>query len=96
MDEALREAILDALHQHGRAATYGAVAGLVNSTPRNVMKTARQSDQCSWVVGAGSKRPTGYPSHRIDPRLPDSVERHGVLRNSEALQEWLASVGAEL
>ncbi|MEN0110692.1 MAG: hypothetical protein AAF805_08200 [Planctomycetota bacterium] len=96
MDETLREAILDALHRHGRAATYGAVAGLVAATARNVMKTARQSDQCSWVVSAGTKRPTGYPPHRIDPRLPESVERHGVLRNPEELQDWLASVGAEL
>lgn len=96
MDEALRQTILDTLHKHGRATTYGALSGLIGGGPRNAMKSAPQSEACSWVVSAARKRPTNYPEHRLDPRLPDSVERNGVLDDTKDLAEWLSAVGVEV
>ncbi len=95
MDEVLRETIPDALHHHGRAATYGALAGLIGGGPRNAMKTARQGEMCSWIVSSASHRPTNYPPHRIDARLADSVTRHGVLDSPEKLTAWLEQAGVD-
>lgn len=93
MDEPLRQTILDALHRHGRATTYGALAGLIGGGPRNAMKTAPQSEACSWVVSAAQKRPTNYPTHRLDPRLAESVQQHGVLDTPDKLTVWLKEAG---
>lgn len=59
------------------------------------MKSAPQSEACSWVVSAAKKRPTNYPVHRLDARLADSVNRHGVLDTATKLAKWLEDVGIE-
>jgi hypothetical protein len=90
MDESLLQQILEMLHVRKRAATYGAVAGLVGSTPQSVMSGRPTDHRHSWVVNARSGLPTDYLEHQIDPALEQSIQSHGVIRTPEDLQEWLA------
>lgn len=80
------DAILDRLNEYHQRATYGAVAGVVDSSPRSLM-TGRDRDQrSSWVVS----RTTGQPSGYTDEQKHDSLsERERILSSPEALRAWL-------
>lgn len=76
---------LDAFHQR---ATYGAVAGALELSPRSLM-TGRERDQrSSWIVSRQSGQPTGYAPDQIHPEL---TSRDRVLNNADELRAWLAN-----
>ena len=83
------DTIIDILHREDRAATYGAVAGLMGIFPRNVMEGRPRDAMNSWVVNGMTLLPTHYEIHEVDERLMDSVETHGVFRDADTLSEWL-------
>lgn len=78
------------LHEKGRAATYGAVAGIVGGPPQFVMQRRPRNPLNSWVVDAITNRPTGYEPAQIDARIQSSVDTYGVLDKPAALDEWLS------
>ena len=80
------DAILDHLNAYHQRATYGAVAGVVDSSPRSLM-TGRDRDQrSSWVVSRDSGQPTGYAEEQKHDAL---TERERVLSSPEELRVWL-------
>jgi hypothetical protein len=80
------DAILDQLNAYHQRATYGAVAGVVDSSPRSLM-TGRERDQrSSWVVSRDSGQPTGYAEEQKHDAL---TERERILSSPEELRVWL-------
>ena len=80
------ESILELLQRYHQRATYGAVAALVGSTPRNVMKGRPRDPLHSWVVNQGTGRPSDYPVAMIHPSLE---ERPKILSTEKELATWL-------
>lgn len=74
---------LDAFHQR---ATYGAVAAVVDTSPRSLMSGRGREPRSSWVVSRQTGQPTGYAEEQIHPSLE---ERRMVLATPEALRQWL-------
>lgn len=74
---------LDAFHQR---ATYGAVAALVDTSPRSLMTGRDREPGSSWIVSRQTGQPTGYAEDQIHPSLE---ERKTVLETPEALRKWL-------
>ena len=65
------DSILDQLNEFHQRATYGAVAGVVNSSPRSLM-TGRDRDQrSSWIVSRESGLPSGYAEEQKHPSLTE-------------------------
>ena len=80
------DTILDQLNTYHQRATYGAVAGVVDSSPRSLM-TGRDRDQrSSWVVRRESGQPTGYAEEQKHGSL---AERERILSSPEELRVWL-------
>lgn len=80
------DTILDQLNAYHQRATYGAVAGVVDSSPRSLM-TGRDRDQrSSWVVSRDSGQPSGYAEEKKHGAL---TERERILSSPEALRVWL-------
>ena len=80
------DSILDVLNQFHQRATYGAVAGVVNSSPRSLM-TGRDRDQrSSWVVSRESGQPSGYSDQQKHEALN---ERERILGSPDELRSWL-------
>ena len=82
----LMDRIIDALDRHNQRATYGAVAAVVQSSPRTLM-TGRERDQRhSWIVSRQTGQPTGYAPELLHPNLTQS-ER--VIETRVELERWL-------
>ena len=74
---------LDTFHQR---ATYGAVAALLNKSPRTLMSGRDRDPRASWVVRHGTGIPTGYAPEQMHEAL---TERANILSTPEALRRWL-------
>ena len=81
--------ILDALARGHQRATYGAVASLLNQTPRTLMSGRERDQRHSWVVSTKSGQPTGYRPEQIHADLQEHTD---VLHTKEQLTRWLESV----
>jgi len=80
------DSILVQLNQFHQRATYGAVAGVVNSSPRSLMVGRDRNPESSWIVSRESGQPTGY----IDEQKHESLlERNRILGSPEELRSWL-------
>jgi hypothetical protein len=76
--------LLDRFHQR---ATYGAVAALVNKSPRNLMGNRSRGPKDSWVVSHSSGMPTGYEPDQLHPEIKT---RERVISTPQDLEAWLA------
>ncbi len=74
---------LDTFHQR---ATYGAVAALVDTSPRSLMLGRERSPASSWIVSRQTGQPTGYAAEQMHAAL---TERETVLSTPESLRQWL-------
>jgi hypothetical protein len=84
------EDIVDLLDHHGRRATYGAVASVVGSSPRSLLKGRDRGRRFSWIVNRDTGLPTGYADDQIDPRLKESGP---VIASDAELRSWLDNPG---
>lgn len=82
------DSIIEQLDQFHQRATYGAVAALVNRSPRNLMGGRERAPQDSWIVGHSTGMPTGYEPEQLHPELKS---RETILSTREALESWLAN-----
>ena len=82
MNEELREQILDCLHLHGQAVTYGALAGLVDADAEFVMNDLNKNERNSWVVSERDKVPTGYEPEMIDNRLLTESSMNNIINET--------------
>ncbi len=80
------DSILDLLDQFRQRATYGAVAGVVDSSPRSLMSGRARDQRSSWIVSRETKQPTGYADDQIHPEL---ASRDQVIDNPDELRKWL-------
>lgn len=80
------DSILDQLDQFHQRATYGAVAAIVNSSPRSLMTGRERSQRSSWIVNRTTGEPSGYSTEQTHPSLK---ERQQILDQPELLRTWL-------
>ena len=80
------DAILDQLNAYHQRATYGAVAGVVNSSPRSLMSGRERDERSSFIVSRETGEPSGYKEEQKHPAL---TERERVLSSPEELRDWL-------
>ena len=80
------DSILDVLNQFHQRATYGAVAGVVNSSPRSLMTGRDRDKRSSWVVSRESGLPSGYAEEQKHDNLTD---RERILGSPDELRNWL-------
>ena len=80
--------ILDTLEQARQRATYGAVASVLGTTPRTLMKGRERDRHHSWVVNRTSGKPTGYDDTLLHPEL---AHNEHLIESREELETWLAS-----
>ena len=80
------DSILDQLNHFHQRATYGAVAAVVNSSPRSLMVGRDRSPESSWVVSRQTGQPTGYAHEQKHGAL---TERERILGSPEELRHWL-------
>ncbi len=85
------EDILTALGTHHQRATYSAVAALVGTTPRLLMRGMPRAPDNSWIVSKSTGKPTGYAQSDVHPQLT-AVET--VLTTANDLDTWLNSTAA--
>ena len=83
--------ILDALDGACQRATYGAVAAVLESAPRTLMKGRERDQRHSWVVSRKTGEPTGYEPEQLHRELKRS-ER--IIESREELELWLTTHGA--
>lgn len=81
------DSILDQLDRFHQRATYGAVAAVVDSSPRSLMTGRQRDPRSSWIVSQKNGLPTGYEA---DQTHSDIKAREQILRTPEALRSWLA------
>lgn len=93
MSAAMMDQILDALNAAHQRATYGAVAGVVNRSPRALMSGRERSQRTSWVVNIKSGLPTDYADELQHPQLLSNAT---VIKTSGELIEWLAARGIHI
>ena len=84
------DSILDQLETFHQRATYGAVAGVVDSSPRSLMIGRERNQQSSWIVSRQTGLPTGYTPEQTHPEL---AERERILATPEELRAWLSHPG---
>jgi hypothetical protein len=82
------DSIVDQLDRFRQRATYGAVAGLVKRSPRNLMSGRSRNQKDSWIVSHREGIPTGYGPDQVHP---DIKSRDEILRSAEDLATWLES-----
>jgi len=82
------DSILEQLDRFHQRATYGAVAGVVDSSPRSLMAGRARDPKSSWIVSRKDGLPTGYET---DQTHPDIQARDQILGNPESLRSWLAN-----
>jgi hypothetical protein len=83
--------ILDALNAQRQRATYGAVAAVLNQSPRDLMRGRERGPRCSWVVSKETGMPTGYKPDQIHPDLEHRAE---ILSTRADLERWLSAMAA--
>ena len=81
------DSIVGQLDHFRQRATYGAVAAVVNRSPRNLMDKRTRSPRDSWVVSRMDGMPTGYPAEHVHPEIK---ARDAVLTTGSELEGWLA------
>jgi hypothetical protein len=82
--------VLAALNQHHQRATYSAVAGLLDQSPRLLMRTRPREQGNSWIVSKTTGKPTGYDDASIHPQL---MANTAVLATPDELATWLRNRG---
>jgi len=82
------DVILDQLDQFHQRATYGAVAGVVDSSPRSLMLGRDRNPRSSWIVNRNTGQPTGYSEEQKDGSL---TERQRIIGSPDELRDWLAN-----
>jgi hypothetical protein len=80
------DSIIDQLDRFHQRATYGAVAGVVDSAPRSLMQARDRNPRSSWVVSRKDGLPTGYTPEQTHPEI---TERETIIDTSEGLRSWL-------
>jgi hypothetical protein len=80
------DSLLDQLNHFHQRATYGAVAAVVNSSPRSLMVGRDRNPESSWIVSRQSGQPTGYADEQKHDAL---TERERILGSPEDLRNWL-------
>jgi len=80
------DSILEQFNRFQQRATYGAVAGVVNSSPRSLMLGRARDTRSSWIVSRKDGFPTGYTAEQTHP---DIAARSEIIENPEALRVWL-------
>ena len=80
------DSILDQLDLHHQRATYGAVAALVDTSPRSLMAGRDREPRSSWIVSRQSGMPTGYAEEQMHEEL---ASRENILSTPESLRVWL-------
>jgi hypothetical protein len=80
------DSIIEQLDTYHQRATYGAVAALVNTSPRTLMSGRDRDPRSSWVVSRQTGQPTGYAPEQMHGSL---TERENVLNTPESLRRWL-------
>ena len=80
------DSIIEQLDSYHQRATYGAVAALVNSSPRSLMSGRERDPRSSWIVSRQTGQPTGYSPEQTHEALG---ERDAVLSTPESLRRWL-------
>jgi hypothetical protein len=84
------DSIAEQLDRFRQRATYGAVAAVLNRSPRNLMSGRTRSERDSWIVSNKDGLPTGYEPDQVHPEIKS---REQVLRSAEELGSWLQSPG---
>lgn len=82
------DSILDELDRYHQRATYGAVSGVVDSSPRSLMSGRERDAKSSWIVSRKDGLPTGYGP---DQTHPDIQARAEILGTPELLRNWLGN-----
>ncbi len=80
------DSIIDQLECYHQRATYGAVAAVVNSSPRSLMSGRDRDPRSSWIVSRQTGQPTGYAPEQTHEALE---ERETILNTPESLRRWL-------
>ncbi len=80
------DSILDQLDNFHQRATYGAVAGVVDSSPRSLMTGRPRDPRSSWIVSRKDGQPTGYEPEQIHPQL---ASRDRIIDTPDGLRSWL-------
>ncbi len=84
------DSILEQLDRFRQRATYGAVASLVNASPRSLMSGRARNPQSSWIVSRKGGQPTGYEAEQ---KHPDLEAREQILGTPDELRSWLENPG---
>lgn len=84
------DSILEQLDRFHQRATYGAVAGVVDSSPRSLMIGRERDQRSSWIVSRQTGFPTGYTPEQTHPEI---ASRERVLSTPEELRSWLSNPG---
>ncbi|HVF39573.1 MAG TPA: hypothetical protein VM939_06700 [Gemmatimonadaceae bacterium] len=82
------DSIVDQLDRFNQRATYGAVAGVLKRSPRNLMGGRSRSLKDSWIVSGKDGLPTGYTPEQMHPDIKSRAE---ILSSADALAAWLQS-----
>jgi hypothetical protein len=80
------DTIISTLDTNRQRATYGAVAAVLETTPRSLMKGRAREQSASWIVASGNGLPTGYGEAEMHPEL--TANQH-VIRTGDELRQWL-------
>ncbi len=80
------DSIIDMLDRFHQRATYGAVAAIVNKSPRSLMSGRDRNPRSSWIVSRETGAPSGYSEEQVHPALG---ERENVISTPEGLRVWL-------
>ena len=82
------DAITEQLDRFRQRATYGAVAAVLNRSPRNLMSGRTRTQRDSWIVSNKDGKPTGYEPDQVHPEI---TCREQILRSAKDLATWLDS-----
>jgi hypothetical protein len=88
MSDITIDGILSALDEGHQRATYGAVAALLQTSPRTLMQGRQRDQRHSWVVSRRSGEPTGYSPEQIHPNLHEKSE---IFATKAELARYLAA-----
>ncbi|MDQ3081325.1 MAG: hypothetical protein M3R07_03830 [Gemmatimonadota bacterium] len=80
------DSIIEQLDRFHQRATYGAVAAIVDKSPRSLMSGRERNPRSSWIVSRESGAPSGYSEEQLHPALE---ERENILSTPGALRGWL-------
>ena len=81
--------VIDALDRGRQRATYGAVAALLGTSPRTLMKGRQRDARHSWVVSHKNGAPTGYTPEITHPEL---LTNSRIIGTRDELEEYLSGI----